>query len=456
MARRRLEVEIVGDSTKLDKAFKSANRSARSFGRDISRNAGRGGGGGILGGALFGSVGKAGAVGAGIAVAGAVGVKTIKSLVAAAKEAEVAQANLSQAFSAAGVSTKKYGDQIDNAIQSTSKLAGLDDELVSNQFANLLRTTGSVAKATRDIALAANIARARKISLAAATKVVEKAENGQLRGLKSLGVQIDKNTTSTEAIEQAQKKFAGSAEAYGRTAAGAQDRLNVAFENVRERLGTKLLPIITKLSLKLIDFIDWSEKNWPKFAKAIEDAYRTAKPFIDNLNQRIQAIATVIRGVVNVIEGIKNGEWSMAWKGLKEVVVGAVKEMYLAFAKLPMMMLKALGKAAFAGIEKAFTAALNRIISLINKAIRAYNKIPLAPNLPTVGAVGGGGPSASGASAPAPDGVVHGERNPQVVNLVVDGKTLASIVTGHQLKASRRGATQTRGTIAGRNNNVGN
>ena len=33
--------------------------------------------------------------------------------------------------------------------------------------------------------------------------VVEKAENGQLRGLKALGVQIDKGTTSTEAIDAA-------------------------------------------------------------------------------------------------------------------------------------------------------------------------------------------------------------------------------------------------------------
>jgi len=449
MARRRLEVEIVGDATKLDRAFKSANRSARSFGRDVSRSAGRGKGG-LIGGALFGSVGKAGAIGAGVAVGSAAALKGLQSVIAAAKDAQVAQANLAQAFAATGTSTAKYETQVNKAIQSTSKLAAIDDELVSESYASLLRTTGSVAKATRGVALAADIARARKISLAAATKVVEKAENGQLRGLRALGVQIDKNTTSTEAIERAQKQFAGSAVAYGRTAAGAQQKLAVAFENLQERIGTKLLPVVTELTLKLVDFIDWSEKNWPKFSKSVQNAYVKAKPFIDATVGEIRGIANAVQGMVRIVHGIFTGDWAEAWKGFKQYAIDGIGGVLKAMATLPLRLAKSLGKAAFSGLERAFTAALNRIIGLINSAIKAYNKIPLAPNIPTVPSVGGGGPSPGSKSSAAPP--ARGERftqGAQTVNLVVDGRVLAQTVVPEIQKAQKRTAGQSRGRNAG-------
>src|SRR5262245_48442684 len=172
----------------------------------------------------FGGLAKAGALAAGAAGVGAL-VVGLKGSIDAAKEAQAAQARLESALKSANVSYAKHGDAIDAAIQKTSKLAALDDEDLSDAFWKLVRTTGSVQKSMEGMNLAADIARARHISLEAATKIVEKGLNGQQTAFKRVGVEIDKNTTATEAFERAQKQFAGSAEAYGDTAAGAQEKL---------------------------------------------------------------------------------------------------------------------------------------------------------------------------------------------------------------------------------------
>lgn len=433
---RQLVVRVVGDASSMDRALKKAERSATGFsGKMQSKFRG----GGLLGGAL-GGVGKAGVIGAGIAAGSALALKGLSSVAAAAKDAQVAQVNLDQAFKASGTSQARYGKAVDATIQRVSKLAAIDDEEVSAAFASLLRTTGSVAKATRDVGLAANIARARHISLAAAAKIVEKAENGQTRGLKALGVQVGKNTTTQQALDRAQAKFAGSAAAYGSTAAGAQDKYRVALENVEERIGAKLLPLQTKLALAAVRFLDWSEQNWPRFAKAISGAYQTAKPAIDHIVSRVRDIADVISGTVKIINALRNGDWSKAWGGIKQVAVAQIDLIYDAFLALPVKIAKGLGQAAFTGIERAFTAALNRIISIINRAIRAYNKIPLAPNLPTVPSLGPSSGSGSSPSRSRATASVAGAA-PAFTNYVtveIDGRKVESTVTKQQQKRSRR------------------
>ena len=86
-----------------------------------------------------------------------------------------------------------------------SKQSALDDEDLSDSLAQITRTTRNVRKGLKGMALAANIARARNITLAAATKIVEKANVGQFRGLKNIGVKIDENTTKAEALDRAQE-----------------------------------------------------------------------------------------------------------------------------------------------------------------------------------------------------------------------------------------------------------
>lgn len=258
MADRKLTVSILGDASSLERAFKKAGRSSDTFGSKVKRNL------------------KFAALGAGAGGLALLGRGLVDST-KAALEAEKAQTRLESALKGANVSYAKQGKAIEKAIDKTSKLAALDDEELSDAFAKLVRTTGSVTKATEGMALAADLARARNISLEAATKIVEKAHVGQLRGLKGVGVEIGKNTTSTQALERAQKKFAGSAARYGKTAAGAQDKLSVAFENLQEKVGSKVLPVLQKFALRLVEVIDSAEKNWPRFRKAIDPVVKAIR-----------------------------------------------------------------------------------------------------------------------------------------------------------------------------------
>lgn len=311
-------------------------------------------------------LGKAAAFTAGGAGVAAL-VVGLKSSVNAAKESQKAQARLEESLKSANVSYAKHGAAIDSAIQKTSRLAALDDEDLSDSFAKLVGTTKDVTKATEGMNLAADIARARNVSLETATKAVEKAYLGSDAALKKFGVSVptvtshleaakakvealkaahdgklspalaysaeqmlkqakaaDKSATSHNALEAANKRFAGSAEAYGKTAAGAQEKLNIALENVQETIGSKVLPILTFLLTKLVEVVDWATVNWPRFSQAFTDAYNRFAPIISRMREILDGYVQYLRGMVNIVIGIFTGDWQRAWDGMKTAVVGAL------------------------------------------------------------------------------------------------------------------------------------
>ncbi len=134
----------------------------------------------------------------------------------------------------------------------------------------------------KDTALAADIARAKNIDLTAATALVTKAELGKVGALTKAGIEVhkvtaaqdllkasgdkytaaqmaaakatDEHATKLRLVDTLSKNFAGSAEAYGKTAAGAQERFGVAIENLEESLGKVLLPIVGAVANKFAEF----------------------------------------------------------------------------------------------------------------------------------------------------------------------------------------------------------
>lgn len=471
---RTILVQILGDASSLEREFAKAGRASDTFGKRM--------------GVSMKTFGKAGAVGA--AVGGVALLSSqLKKSVSAAKDAEAAEARLAGAFDQAKVSAKER-EQAQKAINRVSKAAALDDEDLSDVLAKLTRTTGSAKKGMEGMALAANIARARNIKLEAAAKIVEKAHVGQLRGLKAVGVEIGKNTTTTQALEKAQRTFAGSAERYGNTTAGAQEKLSVAFENLQERVGAKLLPVLAKLATWGVRFIDWSDKNWPRFSKTIKDLYAVIRPVVENITKVIQSIADVVLGVVRTIVAVKNGDWSGVWKGLKQVAIDGLLGIVKAATELPRKIVAALAGKAWDGLKAIGTTIknaalgglkgladamvgalqniLNKIIRLVNKAISAYNKIPVAPDIPKISEVGGGGGRrgvgpGSSRSVAVPRGqetVLPRERfesrrtsgvpsGPAEVVLSVDGRELGRAVLGRTQRAGKETAASRRGPFAG-------
>lgn len=379
-----LVVEIVGDAASFTRAVDQASNKSNSFSRKFSGMA------------------KTMALGAGAAGVGAA-VIALKGVIGAAQDAEKAEVRFKQAMETVHATAKQRA-AAQEAVNATSRRAALDDEDLSDVLAKLTRSTGDVGKATEGMGLAADIARGRNISLEAAAKTVEKAMMGNATALKKVGVEVqpvtehmdalkekiatlkdalesadgpakkhleaqlaiaegskkaakeaDKQATSTDALAQAQKTFAGDAEAYGKTTAGAQEKAKVAFENLQESIGKKLLPILTQLAIKLTDLIAWAEENWPKFQKAMEPVFDIAKALIDNLITRIKDVAEVIKDVIKLITDIKNGEWGKVWGDLKKLAVDEIQLIVSTFLAIPLKLLglaKDLGDKAFDRIKE--------------------------------------------------------------------------------------------------------
>jgi hypothetical protein len=202
----------------------------------------------------------------------------------AAEDAQASAARVQRAVENAGLSYDKFGGHIDAVIQKQSKLAALDDEDLADSFAKIVTRTHDVNEALALNATAADVARGRQISLEAATQLVIKAHDGNVGALKRVGVAVqpvtaavdrlkasnahytqgqldaakatDKAATAQKATAALQQAYAGQSEAYGKTAAGAADRLKVAWENFQESIGQKVLPVITRVFTFISNHID--------------------------------------------------------------------------------------------------------------------------------------------------------------------------------------------------------
>jgi hypothetical protein len=82
---------------------------------------------------------SAGFKAAGGIIAGAAVADQIRQTVVAAQEAEVSQKKLAAQLKASGISYQAHAKEIDNVIQKTSKLSGLDDEDLQDAFTNIVR-----------------------------------------------------------------------------------------------------------------------------------------------------------------------------------------------------------------------------------------------------------------------------------------------------------------------------
>jgi len=281
---RQLTVVIAGDSDKLSRSLKQSSNGLDKLGKQTRLTASVTSKG--FSAMRVGATGLAGAVGgAGIA---------ITSVVKAAIEAEKSQARLQTQLKASGVSYKAHSKEIENAIQKTSKLAGLDDEDLSDALSRIVRTTGSVNLGLKGMAVAADVARGKGIELSAAGETVAKALAGNKRALKEVGVELGDNASRTEILSALQEKYAGQAKAYGETTAGSLERAQVNFENLKETIGVKLAPTIEKAADKLGTFVAEMQDGTGeggRFVEKLKDIWSSAKPIITGFVRAGKAVA---------------------------------------------------------------------------------------------------------------------------------------------------------------------
>ncbi len=148
--------------------------------------------------------------------------------------------------------------------------------------------------------------------------------------------------------------FGGAAAANAQTFQGRMDRLKVAFDEGVETIGTKLLPIIEAL-IKII--IEKVVPGFERFAKLFDPIKRA----IDDNKESFQALGNfIVDYLVPVFTVTLGGAISFVAK----IAAGVVN--------------------VVGGVINVIRSLVSGAIDGINALIRAYNAIPILPNIPTV------------------------------------------------------------------------
>jgi hypothetical protein len=232
---RTLKLSILGDIDQLKKSLNTGSTEVQGFGNkigDFSKKAGL----------AFAAAGVAAA-----AYAGKLLVDGVKSAIAD----EAAQAALATTLRNVTGATNAQIKAVEDQITKTSLLTGKTDDELRPSFDRLLRATKDVSAAQKLQSLALDVSASGTISLQAATNALAKAQEGNFTALGKLGAGIDASIIKSKDFDAATaalaKTFEGQAATQADTFAGKMLRLNVAFDEAKETVGSYVLDAITPL-----------------------------------------------------------------------------------------------------------------------------------------------------------------------------------------------------------------
>lgn len=372
---RTLKLTILGDVDNLNKSLRAATDDVDTFGDRMSK-AGK-----VIGQAL------AAAAAAAAAYAVKIGVDGVKAAIADEK----AQTQLAIALENATGATKSQVKATEDAILQMSLATGVADDQLRPALGRLVRSTGDITKAQDLLATALDISAATGKPLETVANALGKAYDGNTAALGKLGVGLSSAELKAMSFTDVQSKlsdlFGGAAAANADTYSGKIARVQIAFNEAKETLGYALLPILQKV----IDFIN-------------KNALPVIKAFADGFSMDGEGLGGVITTWVNIIKNlftpIINGMIS-AFKSVKGAIgdnLDTFKEFagYIGTYLAPVIgtvlggAISIVGKIAggvvnvIAGIIKVINTLVSGAIDGINAIIKAYNAIPILPNIPTI------------------------------------------------------------------------
>lgn len=220
----------------------------------------------------------------------AIGVKEVMQL-------EKSFVRLGQALANVGVSTDANRKSIAALVESYEDL-GFGSDKAADAYSVLITATGDVEKSNRLLAISADLARYKQISLDEASRILAKATQGSARVFKELGITLDtsknKSVAAEEAIDKLAQRVGGQATAYSKTFAGQLAILNEGVGDLAEQIGMRLLPFLNKLVSGLNNTGSWIRKN-NDFVIALTAAITIALiPAVVNLTKKLALLAAAI------------------------------------------------------------------------------------------------------------------------------------------------------------------
>ena len=175
-----------------------------------------------------------------------------------------------------------------------------------------------------------------------------------------------------------------------------------------ELLATKVLPLLEELWAKhgpeiirvFGQVVDFVRVHWPEISTVIGIAAKIIQDKIEGTIKVISGIYEVVSSTVALIKAIVHGDWSTAWNELKDIA-GAAIQIFVGIVQTTLA-------GVFDKMVAAVRSAVSEVIKIINAAISAYNKLPLAPDVDLIDPIR---PSGYGTANPYSDQEVMNEIN---------------------------------------------
>ncbi len=339
---RTLKLSILADVDDLNKKLKAANGDVETSAGKLEK---------------FGKVAGAAFLAA-AAAAGAYAVKIGVDGVKAALADEQSQVKLASALTNATNATKAQIAATEDSIDKMARATGVADDNLRPALARLALSTGNVSKAQDLLSLALDISTQTGKPLEGVANALGKAYDGNSAALGRLGIGLTaaelKAMTFTDVQRKLSDLFGGAAAKNAETYQGRMDRLKIAFDESVEAIGYKLLPILQSL----IDII--LNKVVPGFEKFTK-LFDPIKAAIDRNKESFQALGSFIVDYIVPVFTVALG--------------GAITFV----AKIAAGVVDIVG-----GVINVIRSLVSGAIDGINALIKAYNSIPILPNIPTI------------------------------------------------------------------------
>lgn len=274
---------------------------------------------------------------AGAAAAAYAGKLLVEGVKAAIAD-EAAQEKLRQTLVNVTGATNKQIKATEDYISKTSLAFGVTDDDLRPSLQRLAIATNDVEKAQKLQTLAINVAAGSGKSLEAVTNALARAYEGNTSSLSRLGIGLSSAELKTMSFDQVtlqlSNTFKNAASTQADTLQGKMARLQIAFDEAKEAVGARLLPIITNLINFFVDkgipAIQSIGDKFKPFTKAISDNKDEMKAIYDFAVKFL--VPLLITPLKNAITGIVTA-LSLMVKGLSAAVDG-IEWLYDKFKKL--------------------------------------------------------------------------------------------------------------------------
>jgi len=269
--------------------------------------------------------------------------------------------------------------QVEKQISAMSRASGVADTEYRKSLEALVRGTKDVDLAMRDMNLVMDISTALQMDSATVADALAKAYQGNFKALRSLSPEmatlIKEGASLDEILNVLGGTFGGATAKNAETAAGKMKILSNSIGETKESIGAALLPVLEAVLPVLNKFAAWAQDN-PKAFLAIAAAIGLVAAAIvaTNIAMALNPFSLIAAGVALLVAALVVAYNKFEWfrTGVNAIING---------------------------ILGAFESVINGAIMMVNGIIRAYNAIPIAPDIKTIshvnlGSVGGVKPQA--------------------------------------------------------------